>query len=244
MKKHTPSLLLLLALLGPSRLLAQEQILLPIVSPIPTPGANGSQWVTRLWVTNIGAQPIQIFADCSVLCPPTILQPGDSIGNPAVTLLLPTALLTGTPDTSTLQVSLRVLDLSRQATSAGTEIPAVRTTNLRTDTIHLLGIPVDYRFRYTLRVYTMASSQVTIRAKTMGNPGTTLVEMNLPIERSAAQEVPGYLQLDNFLANNTAFNDGDYFIVEVSANPAVPLWAFIAIANNDTEQVTTITPNP
>jgi hypothetical protein len=224
---------------------AGDQLLLPVVTGSdPTPGDQGSMWVTRLWVTNVGSDPVQIFAYCNALCPPTIVPPGGSVFNPAVVSEhVPAALMTViSGDIGNLRVSLRALDLSRQATSAGTEIATIRTSALRTDSIHLVGIPVDSRFRFTLRAYAMATTTLTIRARSMDEPGEPLFFETTATIAKAVNEVPGYVQLDNFLATSSAVAGMRYFRVEVSTLTPVPIWAFMTVTNNDTEQLTTITP--
>jgi hypothetical protein len=241
---RTPLLLLAVLLaLGTGPASAEDQILLPVISADASPGANGSLWVTLLSITNVGSDPVQLPTDCNILCPVNIIQPGASVLSPILPFVAPTALLTAVAgDISSLRVSLRVLDLSRQATSAGTEIPTIRTSQLGTDTIHLVGIPVDSRFRFTLRAYAMATTTLNIRARSMDESSEPIFFDTSTAVVRGGDLVPGYVQFDNFLAANPALASMHYFRVEVSSVPPVPIWAFIAIANNDSEQVTTITP--
>jgi hypothetical protein len=238
-------LLLAAALFAPIAV-ADDQILMPVlIGSDPIPGAHGSLWTTRVWVTNVGADPVQIGTYCNTVCPPAVIAPGASMFEPNIfPTSLPTNFLTAiSGDIGNLRVSLRALDLSRQATSAGTEIPTVRTTQLRTDTVHLVGIPVDSRFRFTLRVYAMQATTVIIRARSMDKPAAPLLFETSAVVDKRYGDAPGYLQLDDFLAGNPALAGVFYFRVEVSPVSPVPLWSFLTITNNDTEQLTTITPN-
>ena len=57
----------------------------------------------------------------------------------------------------------RLRDLSRNASSAGMEVPLVHEADFRADEINLNAIPRDARFRLTLRVYGLdAGGDVTV----------------------------------------------------------------------------------
>jgi len=124
-----------------------------------------------------------------------------------------------------LAAGLRVADISREATSHGTEIPVVRTRDFTTGRIVLLGVPTDPRFRLTLRIYSLAQTSEPVNVEGLGRqvfftPGRDLYE-------------PSYAEVSDLPRTLTRV---------VIQSSGAPVWAFITVTNNDTQQITTISP--
>lgn len=150
-------------------------------------------------------------------------------------------------DPSALAFQLRAADISRLATNAGTEVPIVRQEQFRTSTLHLLNIPVDARFRLTLRVYEMqervADFRVRVYDQSTGDlAGTSTLRLEMPAETGPYE--PGYAQIGDL----SAFLSGagplpELFRVEIEPLTAnSQFWAIVSITNNDTQHFTLVTP--
>ena len=148
----------------------------------------------------------------------------------------------------TIAANLRVTDVTRQAASHGVEIPVVHRDDFtETGRISLLGVPIDPKFRNTLRIYSLARQRQTVSVQVGDRthqislqPGETLFE-------------PSYAQFTDFPLPAELPAGQDTIRVVIDAVPACPIcplphieppfWAFITVTNNDTQQITTITPN-
>jgi hypothetical protein len=90
----------------------------------------------------------------------------------------------------------------------------------------------------------MATTSVLIRARSMDeqfdNP--VFFETTATVAQASVGGLPAYLQLDNFLAANPALAGMHYFRIEITPTIPAPIWAFMAITNDDSEQATTVTP--
>lgn len=127
-------------------------------------------------------------------------------------------------------MTLRVYDTSRSAENFGTEIPVVRTSDFHRNKIFaLLDVPLDSRFRKMLRLYATGPTTVDLL---VGND-----TYKVQLEAGAHVFDPAYAQF-------TAFPKGTGTIRVLASvkkdGPAV--WGFITVTNNETQQITTITP--
>jgi IPT/TIG domain len=228
-----------------------DRILLPLLIP-PAPGAFGSEWHTELEIdsSRVPDRRAEVYG-LKQVCPPPPRQCGTR--DLFAPLLLPSAEVgpvrvekTGTPgrflyvpdsQVEKLTMHLRIRDVTRDDENFGTEIPIIRERDFKTGRIVLLGVPTDPRFRNTLRIYS-----------TINWPMRVTVEGQPPVDLmlSTAGNVfePAYGVFTNFPAGNGPVT----VIIEPTPNalPVVPppFWAFIAVTNNTTQMVTTITPEP
>jgi hypothetical protein len=147
---------------------------------------------------------------------------------------------------------LRVKDLSRQEQSEGAAVPVVPVAAAFTGTAELLNVPTDVRFRVTLRVYDLeptGSGAVTVRIVPMPS-GETVAELSLPLvlpgsDPGVADWVPGYAEVPSLLARFPALASHPRVRVEVEpTTPGLRYWAYVSVANNETQAVTTIAPQP
>jgi IPT/TIG domain len=227
-----------------------EPLLFPIFLP-PIKGAFGSEFHTtpRIWNESAteGVTLYGIDTSCYLFTPviyplfPQELNPG------AEDLILLTGCST-TPGRlfwvpkgqDTVAANLRVRDVTREAESHGVQIPVVRRDDFR-GRLSLLGVPIDKRFRNTLRIYSLAQTEVLV---------------NIQIDADLHQV---YLQPGRDLFEPASFTFTDFPLPEElpagkstvrvvvtqphgESQPAIPIWAFITVTNNETQQITTITP--
>jgi hypothetical protein len=245
-----------------------ETILLPVATK-PLSGALGSLWKTEFVIVNNGAVDLDpnlptrdvypLDSECGVQppCPPIpklraytaqfpllFLRDG---GPPGVLLHVRRSFL------GDLAFNLRTQDLSRQSLTWGTEIPVVRESDLSITNIVLANIPLDERFRQALRVYDVdsrASSTVRVRVFPL-ETSVALVDTTLDLTRPStnpcvgSQEecYPSYAEIQNFSARFPALLGHGSVRVQIdSQTPGLRFWAFVSVTNNETQHVTTITP--
>jgi hypothetical protein len=251
--------------LGTNLLDEYEQVLVPITST-DLIGANGSHWVTETWVEN--TRPTEAtdlkgpFLSPNVSPPGATslhISPGLAMQLPAPQLVAPAVVregaLLGVPRWlgRGLAFNSRAQDISRQVQTRGTEIPVVRENEFA-DSITLLNVPGDPRYRILLRVYTRTSAaDVRVRVEHLsavnfftpppifGPPVDTVIHLDAPFANGVGAVssfgVPGYAQMS---IGNYAYP----LQVTVTSQSGAPnnLWAFLSITNDETQEVTTITP--
>jgi hypothetical protein len=227
-----------------------EAFLVPIFSP-PIQGAFGSEFRTVVRASNRSdALPLTFYGldtACFLLSP--VLGPNDArfIGNnrtemivdpacstwPAVFLYVPTA------RAEDFAVNLRVRDVSRNAMSHGTEIPVVRESGFR-NRIVLLGAPIDEHFRNTLRIYSAARVPVTVLVAMGGE------EHFVTLQPGENEFEPAYAVFTDFLRPGEVVPSPDFVRITIDSLPSGgvthPIWAFVSVTNNVTQEITTITP--
>jgi hypothetical protein len=138
---------------------------------------------------------------------------------------------------------LRVSDLSRSATAAGTEIPVVREPQFRASTVHLLNVPTDDRFRLALRVFEMNldHAQFSVRVIDQSTNGVLSTHLLTTVDDSPGGFVPGFVEMDDLLAG--AASPPAYVRLEIEPLTAgVAFWSYVSITNNDSQQITLVTP--
>jgi hypothetical protein len=250
-----------------------EKVLLPLAGTGSVQGAYGSVWTNDFWVFNnssgssaifadtigCGGFPLPVFKPCELMwdVPPNSQSRGDFVAfpddPPGLLLYLAKA---GSASTT---FNLRVQDISRQAQTWGTELPVVREAQFLTDRIELLNIPLDDRFRHTLRVYDPDSHErVTFRVTFFDttsvarglerSAGTMLVDTVVDAQpgktyRPNFPRVPSVAQLSNFTVSFPQLAMSERVRIEIRpVTPGIRFWAFASVTNNETQHVTTITP--
>jgi hypothetical protein len=208
-----------------------ERMLLPIFTP-PVHGAFGSEFRTELRIrakepAGIALNGLRVtFSDDPLELghvpngwPPEMLV---YEGDPGRFFFV------DDEDATNIAASLRVYDVSRAGENFGTEIPIVRDRDFSTR-ILLLGIAGDARYRNTLRIYGTNASTATI---TIGGRAPVTV----PLRAGVSLFDPAYAQFSDFPIG------GDPVDVRIEA-PS-PVWAFVSVTNNETQLISTITPQP
>ena len=219
---------------------AFERLLLPVFAG-PVSGANDSVFITILRLANRSSSenislfgiapycalsaciPFDLFEAPYTVPHGTSLDPGnfEYRGRPGAFLYAPKS----QPE---LIANLRVYDQSRSAFNFGTEMQVVRDREFSASPIKLLGMPLDPRFRNTLRVYAKEPTSVRV---TFGN------------ESHVVQLTPGADLFEPAYGSYSTFPIGTG-TADVTIEPigSEPVWAFISVTNNDTQLITTISP--
>lgn len=236
---------------------AFERILVPLL--FEGDGALGSRWTSELTVRNSGESGIDPW-NSIVRCGPgerchPQIPPGATLRlTPSTVGSWPHGYLFAVPreQADDLDFSLHIRDLSRQAESLGTEIPVIRERELPHSPIVLLDVPLAPRFRSMLRVYDVnAVDGAPIRIRYLLDDGsqvggesrhllTTLIRC---VTTPCWFPEPAGLALPLFRAAVPPGVTQDHLHVEIEPlDPRSRLWAMVTVTNNETQQVTTITP--
>jgi hypothetical protein len=140
-----------------------------------------------------------------------------------------------------LRFEVRLRDLTRNASSAGVELPIVREDEFVSDEVHLLGVPRDPKFRITFRFYGLDASPV-LNVDQIDQSGTIVRNDIVFLGRPSAEYrvAPGYAQLSIDPASQAAT---PLRIRIRSLSASTKFWAFASVTNNDTSEVTLILPS-
>jgi hypothetical protein len=226
-------------------------------------GSFGSEFYSSLTVSNKfdTQQSLRVFGleqYCVINeCPP----PPDYIDVEAGNLEAPLLQPNGDPgrfvfvaknEVNALAMNLRVFDASRSATNFGTELPIARASDFSTRIV-LPGVPMTTQFRNVLRIYSAAATDVTVSFRGPDVIGSPTIQ---PPPPQTVTLRPGENLYDPSYAAFSSFPEYPYrlaVIVEpvsgcpICLSPPVPpqpIWAFITVTNNETQHITTITPQP
>lgn len=128
----------------------------------------------------------------------------------------------------------RIRDTSGGAPNAGSEIPIVHEGDFA-DRIRLLNIPTGKNYRALLRVW--ASGEPVKMFLFDMDQVPSLVPNPAPLKPAQGGLLYGTAEL-------TPFIDGpyDHLDITVYAGAATRVWAMVSITNNDTQQVTIVSP--
>lgn len=244
-----------------------RQYLVPLA--LSSPGAHGSIWRTELMVHNGTSIPLLMYARfCSFMpsvgpCDKLEVEPvrSEQINVDPWRRGEGAFIYVPEPLAPNVDFKLFARDISREAESWGTEIPVVPASEFA-GSIRLLDVPVDPRFRANLRVYghTDFESRVRIAVYSLAT-NALLQEREVELESAPANTPdipstpdmpfsPAYVQLDPLTdvvraAGHNRVRIELESLSPVLANPPVsrPIWAFVSLTNNVTQQVTTVTPH-
>jgi len=166
-----------------------------------------------------------------------------------------------------IDVDVHIQDLSRQSLTWGTEIPAVPETEAFTENLVLGDIPIEPRFRSLLRVYDFdpdrrLNSQPKkiayrifrirpdlrypldpedTRRVVAADPLIASGELTFVVAQLGLPNYPGYTRLD--LSSIPALQNQERIRIELTPiTQGLRYWAFVAVTNNETQHVTTVTP--
>jgi len=241
-----------------------EKVLLPIYLEAPVSGSNGSLWKTDLWIRNDGPSNTQLApwpcpADgvCFGVFPNTIvLTPGQVLHDLRPFFVRPPAipgrLVYVERTDSHISMQLRIVDAARAQLDAGTELPVVRESGQFLSTAQLLNIPFSAANRLLLRVYDTALTEARFHVRVYGlEEGTTSGELLSEFDLTATTPQTGefrtqpayaeYGRLSDLLAQPRLFPAA----LRIEVQPLTAgsrFWPFVAVTSNDTQHVTTITP--
>jgi hypothetical protein len=210
-----------LSLIIPTVLAAQPaddtlRVLVPVASTL---GEFDTNWQVDVTVSNQNAVPVTV-AGTSVapLTTATLTLPRF-----AQFVEIARAVAAG------ITISVRVHDTTHDADSWGTDVPAVPETEFRR-AILLPAVPGDARYRSLLRIYGSGSGGTAIIRLRNAQSGRLLEQTSVPLTGDA----PSYAQVP--LGSSTVGSR----VIEITTpgENDSPLWAFVSITNNVTQQVT------
>ncbi|HEY3052338.1 MAG TPA: hypothetical protein VGK04_03015 [Thermoanaerobaculia bacterium] len=220
-----------------------ERVLVPVYAF--GPGAFGSNWTTEVTILNSSFYDIEAYR-----------RSGRVKGRSTTTLDFGASRSGGVlyypprDFSSQMQFGSLVRDTSRQAEDWGTEVPVVRESQFRKAIFSLLNIPVDTRFRQTLRVYDVDSVEEFARVSIYSMSTSSLIaEKSIPL-RSAnpckrfqpcASDEPATAMID-LLTTFPEVAGAGRIRFDIVADSTSRLWAFATVTNNQTQHVTVITP--
>jgi hypothetical protein len=230
-----------------------ERILVPVAAS--GPGPNAARFETEILVTNAGDETVPVSGDATderslqSPPPPRFVEPQTTYA--LTDLLFGAAAHTGAfiyvPARLARDVitKVRVHDTSRDAAAYGVEIPVVSDLDFAA-TVRLAGIPTDARFRSTLRVYAYDSRNfgpVTLRVRDAAD-GTLLatvpMALNAPVGEEYLFPASAQISLDPIIA---PLRSHPRLRIDIADSDAVrPIWAFVSITNNQTQEITLVTP--
>ena len=227
-------------------------VLVPI-NPGTAPGAFGTAWTTKLWVTNLSAADTALQCDAGATCPTLKASSTSSIdASPYTSNPHPGFFVTiNVPFFSQTQqqhiwMSLRTTDSGTAPKSAGTEIPLVRLSQFTKAPFALPQVPANDHSRSRLRLYGFGNGQVTVRVvgintnQELMNATVSLTGGDTPSTNFfGVPEVkfPSYaeLALPDFSANDS--------MVRVEITPSDLLtWGFVSVTDDLTQQFTIVSP--
>ena len=250
-----------------------ERVLLPVVVKGEVPGALGSRWTTQLSILNNVAQDVDVKGyvtaprGCPILCNPSPLTRPAIAFYPAIaspgTVTQGAILLLDRRFSDSVEVHLRVQDISRQSQTWGTEVPVVREKGLYQGTLNLLDIPIGAAFRQTLRVYDVdARPDAVVRVRFYRvNPATDttsevldptppdllVAERTVHLTTEQRNGTPaydlGYAEISNVGVLPELQNVDRIRIEVTSLTTGLRFWGFVSVTNNDTQHVTVISPH-
>lgn len=231
-----------------------DPVLFPVFTP-PVFGQGGSEFRTTAEFWNRSLDTPVTFYGFDTSC--TLIDPPLSPENPFTLAARQTYALNLWPDCSqsigklfyvpkgdhSLAASLRVWEVSKQGENHGVEIPVVRREDFDEESIALVGVPTDPKFRLTLRVYGLNRGANYVNVTWDGN----LVQLPLQFGNSVFE--PSYAVMTDFRPEpGRTILPYVNVLVEVPRSeagtviPATPIWAFITVTNNETQAITTVTP--
>lgn len=197
------------------------RFLLPIAGN--TSGALNTTWRTDVSVTNENAVPVTIAgATVQPLTTKTAL-----LSSLTQFVDIPRELSDG------VTISVRVHDTTHDADNRGVDIPVVPPSQFRKSVI-LAGLPSDPRYRMLLRIYGYGGAgSAVVRVRDAGT-GALLEQLTAELVGSA----PSYAQVPL----NTSAAAVRTVEVTTAGRADPPIWAFVSVTNNITQQVTLVTP--
>jgi hypothetical protein len=262
MKSVRVPLFVLLLLLAVGSSQASDAVLVPVF--YGGPGALGSSWRTKLTIFNNSDQAlegIRVGYACGIPegCHQALvahslrtLTAGDGFQYNTGFLLYPGI------SNADVSYSLRVYDVSAADRRFGAEIPVVPLDSFSLKELQLLDIPIDGRFRLTLRAYAIPPATARVRVDVVEDTEPTFLAPTLPprvlVERfydlqrplsfpeTGSFSVPAAVVVTDLLTPLPTDVSGQVRIVVQSVTPDVPIWAFATITNNETQEVAIATP--
>lgn len=229
-------------------------LLVPI-NPGTAPGAFGTQWTTRLWITNLSPVDAAVVCDSSPNCPVVKTKSTTAIDVPPyanaphqgffIEIPVPFASPIGQQN---VWMSLRTSDNSTNAKSAGTEIPLVRIDQFIKTSFALPAVPANDHTRSRLRLYGIGNGAVNLRIvgvntnQQLMNTTVSLTGGDVPQQNFFGvpeAKFPSYAELaiPDFSASDSAVR------VEITPAGDMLTWGFVSVTDDQSQQFTIVSPS-
>jgi hypothetical protein len=228
-----------------------DRVLVPV--NFAGPGAHGAQWETDVRLRNDGPVGVDVVPNLVPGPPPTLSV--DTLVRPGVRVPFVQGwgdggvILFATPGLEKqLTYVSHIVDRSRSTTDLGAEMPLVRAEDTA-NTIRLLHVPVEQRYRARLRIYDydLANGRpVTVvihdpEGGMLSFRQLTLTGYNAWLPLPSFSEHPAFAALD--LDQLPELRGHDRVDITIASRTAEGrIWAFVSVANNETQAVTLYTP--
>jgi len=217
----------------------------PVVFPtlVTGAGAFGSQWTSDVSVRN-DSTLLSLPATSSFLSavPPFRTLTFTGVNAPAGAVFYASRQVA--PLT---YFDVLVRDLSRQAQTLGTEIPVVREWDLYGRAIELLNVPNDPKYRVALRVFRLdGGTNVDVSIYPMQDAGVGEIAadfMTLTQPSTASTLTSGSILDLNGKYPQLAGKGPLRIRIFPGLVPPRSAWAFVSVTNNETQDVTIISPH-
>jgi len=149
---------------------------------------------------------------------------------------------------TSLAASIRVTDLTKQASSFGVEVPVARADAfVDGNRLVFMGVPADSRFRCMLRLYSLTRGDVLANITVNGKLYQVFLNRldNQDLFEPAYVEFTSFPTLGELPSGQTTFR----VVVDPGRGPngvTIPgnaIWGMLSVTNNETQQITVIAPN-
>jgi hypothetical protein len=231
-----------------------EAVLAPVLVQGTVAGGVRSTWITEAFVRNDAPVAVGFGVgkpECRIGCsegPITKIPPHATMELTGESPLVSNVVFYVEKNhADELDFSLHVRDTSRTAFTWGTELPLVRESDFRDGRVVLLNVPRDPRYRLTLRIYSLTQQSQSVHVTVsplLDNDVAYSSDVLLKPWLGEPDDFPrfaAYAQVDHFQAL-LPITAASPLRVEVEGASSAPIWAFVSITNNETQQVTTVTP--
>jgi hypothetical protein len=248
-----------------------KRFLVPLYTD-PVRGTFGSLWEVTTWFQYSGTETFEMIPEsavCAVLCTgPGELVSGSTAPLPLMPVFAnESGVLMHVPRSHAAEMTFgsRVRDASRDLESAGTEVPVVPEDDMTSSPLYLLNVPVGPNARATLRIYALPeypSPEVEVRYFRMPRrtPGGNLDGIGIILLRNERVQLrtypatrpypanqayllhPSFAAIANFETLPEILGRESVWIEVVPVTEGLPIWAFVSVTNNTTQQVTLVTP--
>ena len=222
---------------------AFDPVLFPLFNA-PAQGAYGSEFHTTVRISNKGGSTLSVYGisfNGPLDDPPRgPFEPynvaSEESQPPLSSQTTGRVLYVAKGSGKSLAASIRVTDVTKQASSFGVGVPAARLDDFDTNLV-FMGVPADSRFRCKLRLYSLRRGDVLVNVGMNGK----LYQVYLKHFNDQDLFDPAYLEFNDFPALFELPSGQTTFRISVVSGS--PIWGMVSVTNNETQQITTITPN-
>jgi hypothetical protein len=223
-----------------------ERILLPVLGD--GPGAFGSIWRTDHQLRNLSNQTLHFvpFAMRRFICDGDCFRvpPGGTTGLHPYSSPTGAVLFIPRDIADDIRFGLVVRDVSRDHTAWGTEIPVVRERDAERGVMMLANVPFDPRYRLNLRLYAIDGGPASFQISVIDEPELTRsVTLQAACDAPPCNSMqPGFRSIDLNALFPAMPNRPRTLLVQPVRPEGRLFWSMVSVTNNDTQHVTTITP--